>query len=94
MSGDVPEVRLTGAVRAVLNVLCDAAGSKLPVAGIARASRLSPATVRIALADLGKAGLVRHVLAPGYDRHPPRTVYWPTHDGFTVGAAVRRPGDD
>ncbi len=92
-SGDVPEIRLDRTVRFVLSALCDAGGDRLPVGKIARIARLSPATVRLALADLEKGGLVRHALAPGYDRQPPRTVYWPTHDGFAVGAAVRRPGD-
>lgn len=87
------ELRLTGAVRAVLSALVAAGGSKLPVAAIARDARLSAGAVRVAAAVLEKAGLVQHTLAPGQDTRPPRTVYWPTHDGFTVEAAVRRPAD-
>jgi len=85
------DLRLTGAVRAVLSVLCAARGQQMPVASIARDARLSAGAVRVAVAMLEKAGLVQHVLAAGFDRQPPRTVYWPTHDGYTVGAALRRP---
>jgi len=65
----------------------------MPVSAIARSAHLSPSAVRVALAELGKARLVQHVQASGHDRQPSRTVYWPTHDGYTVGAALRRPAD-
>jgi hypothetical protein len=77
-------VRLTAPVRAVLRVLADNHGSRMPVATIARESRLSSSAVRVVLAGLGKARLVRHALAPGFDRTPPRTVYWLTGDGVAV----------
>lgn len=83
---DVPALKLTRPVRAVLRVLLAGRGRKLAVAHIATDGRLAAATVRVALADMGKAGLVQHVLAPGADRQPPRTVYWLTHDGYNVAA--------
>lgn len=87
MGGEVADVRLTGTVRAVLKALVAARGRQLPVATLARESHRSGSAVRNALAELGKAGLVQHQLVREPDR-PPRLVYWPTHDGFTVGAAV------
>lgn len=83
---DIAPLRLTGGVRAVLRVLHRNYGSRMPVASIARDGRLSAAATRTALAALGKAGLVRHTLAPGYDRTPPRTVYWLTGAGAEVAA--------
>ena len=68
----------------MLRVLADNHGRRLPVATIAREGRLSATAVRTALATLGKARLVRHTLAPGFDRTPPRTVYWLTGDGIAV----------
>lgn len=79
-------MKLTGPLRAVVRVLAAARGIKLPVAHIARDARLSPATVRAALAELGKARLVQHVLAPGRDTTPARTVYWLTGDGYALAA--------
>ena len=32
---------------------------------------------------------MQHVLTPGGDRQPPRLVYWPTHDGYTVGGLTQ-----
>lgn len=82
-------MRLTGPVRAVVRALADARGSRLAVGQIARDARLSPTTVRAALATLGKARLVQHTLAPGADRQPPRTVYWLTGDGYKLAVAGR-----
>jgi predicted AAA+ superfamily ATPase len=88
---EIPDLKLTPALRAVLRVLAANHGRRLPVATLAREGRLSATTVRAALAELGKARLVRHTLAPGFDRQPPRTVYWLTGDGVEVatGQPVR-----
>lgn len=87
-------MKLTGPVRAVVRVLAAARGTKQPVAHIARDARLSPATVRVALAELGKARLVQHVMAPTTERTPARAVYWLTGDGYTLATSqpdTRRP---
>lgn len=87
--GEVPQVRLTGSVKAVLRVLHAAGGRKLAVAVIARDARLSASTVRTVLTDLGKAKLVQHVLLPSAGVHPPRLGYWLTGAGMDVASAQR-----
>jgi DNA-binding IclR family transcriptional regulator len=87
--GDVPTVKLTAPVKAVLAVLADQHGHKLPVSAIARGSRVSPATVRKVLAELGKARLVQHQLLPSSGVHPPRLAYWLTGAGHDVASAAR-----
>lgn len=81
---EIPDVRLTAPLRAVLAALAAAHGRRLAVAHVARDARISATTARNALAALEKARLVRHALAPGVDRQPPRTVYWLTGDGAAV----------
>lgn len=83
-------MKLTGPVRAVVRVLHAARGRKLAVAHIAADARISPSTARGALATLGKARLVQHMLAPGTDSRPPRAVYWLTHDGNALAGQPAR----
>ena len=82
-------MKLSGPVRAVLRVLGAARGRRLAVAHISADARVSPSSVRVALAELGKARLVQHALAPGADRQPPRMVYWLTSDGYAAAADQR-----
>lgn len=82
-------MKLTGAVRAVLRVLGQTRGRRLHVAQISTDARVTPAAVRVALAELGKARLVQHMLAPGFDRTPARNVYWLTGDGWALAASQR-----
>jgi predicted ArsR family transcriptional regulator len=89
---DVPAIRLTAPVRAVLAALAAEHGRKLAVAHIAADARVSPSAVRAALTELGKARLVRHTLAPAVENRPPRLVYWLTGDGLEVATGQRRPG--
>jgi hypothetical protein len=86
--GDIPEVKLTAAMRAVLRVMRDQHGHKLPVGVIARAARLSATTVRTALDVLGRAKLVQHQLLPSSENRPPRLGYWLTGTGVEVAASV------
>lgn len=90
--GDLPAVKLSAPVRAVLSVLAEQHGHKLPVATIARSSRVSAPTVRKTLAELGKARLVQHTLLPSSGVHPPRLAYWLTGAGIEV-ATARTPGE-
>lgn len=89
--GELPAVKLTAPVRAVLTALYDGCGRKLPVATISRQSRVSAPTVRKTLADLGKAKLVQHALLPSQGVHPPRLAYWLTGAGIDV-ATAKDPG--
>ena len=87
---EVPAVRLTRSVKAVMSALAASSGQRLAVAHVARDARLAPSTVRAALAELEKGRLVRHTLAPGYDLVPPRLVYWLTSDGVAVATGHPR----
>jgi DNA-binding MarR family transcriptional regulator len=86
--GEVPEVKLTGPVRAVLTALADQHGHKLAVRAIAVQTRLSPPTVRTILSDLGKAKLVQHQLLPSAEGLPPRLGYWLTGAGIDVARSA------
>lgn len=86
---DIPAVKLSGPVRSVLRVLAASRGRRLAVSQISTDARVSPSAVRVALAELGKARLVQHSMAPGADRQPPRLVYWPTGDGYATAASLR-----
>lgn len=88
--GELPAVKLTAPVRAVLGALYDGCGRKLPVATIARQSRVSAPTVRKTLAELGKARLVQHAMLPGAGVHPPRLAYWLTGDGMEIATSSGR----
>ncbi len=81
---DVPDLKLTHPVRAVMRALAACHNCRMPVAHLSREARLSPSAVRVALTALGKARLVQHALAPGADRQPPRMVYWLTGSGVAV----------
>ncbi len=85
--GELPAIRLTSPVRAVLAALVAQHGSKLSVSQIARQARLSASAVRKALGELGKARLVQHVLLPSAENRPPRLGYWLTGAGHEVATA-------
>lgn len=87
---DLPTLKLSGPVRAVLRVLGQSRGRRLHIAQISTDARVSPTGVRTALAEMGKARLVQHMLAPGFDRTPPRAVYWLTGDGYAAAASLRK----
>lgn len=83
---EVPAIRLSRSVRAVLGVLSDRAGVKLSIRDLAKATSLSPATVRNALATLGKARLVQHMTQTTVPDRPPHQVYWITQAGRDIAA--------
>lgn len=85
---DVQPVQLTAVVRDVLRALAARPGVKVSVRDLARASRRSPSAVRAALAQLGKAELVRHLLQASERDRPPHLVYWATQAGRDVAAGM------
>lgn len=89
--GELPEIKLTATVRAVLAALVDQHGVKLPVSQIARQAHLSATTVRVALDALGKARLVQHMLLPSSENRPPRLGFWLTGAGHDVATASKVP---
>lgn len=85
---EVPAVKLTGPVRAVLAVLARRPGHKLGVRDLAKATGRSPGSVRGALTALGKGRLVRHMIQQQETDRPPYAVWWITQAGRDVAAAV------
>ena len=83
---EVPPIKITKSVRAVLLALHQKAGVKLSVQELARTTRLGPHTVRTALSGLEKGKLVQHVLQEHVKDRPPHLVYWITQAGRHVAA--------
>ncbi|MCZ7478921.1 hypothetical protein [Micromonospora sp. WMMC273] len=81
MGGEVPAIRLTGAVRAVLAVMGERAGVKLGVRELAIATGRSPGAVRGALATLERGRLIRHMQQRDVPDRPAHTVWWITSLG-------------
>lgn len=77
-------MKLTPAVRAVLQALAAQHGAKLSVRHLAAQTRLQPPVVRVALAAAGRGRLVQHVLQRDVPDQPPRTVFWLTGAGLAV----------
>lgn len=84
---DVPSIKLSAGVRAVLAVLADHAGVKLSIRDLARECGRSPSVVRKAVTELEKGALARHMVQAHEPDRPPHPVYWATQAGRDVAHA-------